>query len=227
MGSIFGTKPSGGDGGGAEREAARQSRINNLKSDIRKNFFVSGNEPTPERLQRFEDIENRTRDFFTPQFEEDVKTAQRELNFALARRGTFGGSAQIDAEKRLQDKIALGEREIGQRVIGARTEAERLDNQLLDNLLNQANSDSDAAGVLGGIRSSQIANTDQALSRITSQQLGQTFDNVGTLFKDINDTAAFNNAAQQGAQLAALLGKNNNPFIAGTTSSNSGRVTGA
>jgi len=227
MGSIFSPKPSGGDGGAAEREAARQSRIRNLKNDIRKNFFTSGTEPTPERLARFEDIENRTREFFTPQFEEDVKTAQRELNFALARRGTFGGSAQVDAEKRLQDKIALGEREIGQRVVGARTEAERLDNLLLDNLLNQANNDSDAASVLGGIRSSQIANTNQALSGITRQQLGQTFDNVGTLFKDINDSATFNNAAQQGAQLAALLSKNNNPFTAGSTSINKGRTTGA
>lgn len=225
---MGGKSPSGGDGGAAAREVARQNRINTLKADIRKNFFLEdGSTPTPEREERFVDIENRTREFFTPKFEEDVKTAQRELNFALARRGTFGGSAQIDAEKRLSDKVALGERDIGQKVIGARTEAERLDNLLLNDLLNQANADGDAEGILGGVRSGQIANTDQALSNITRQQVPNVFDNVGTLFKDIHDTAIVNNNANQAANLASLIGRSNNAFIQASRGSNKGTNTPA
>lgn len=220
-----GKKPGGGDGGAAAAEAARQARINALKADIRKNFFgEDGVTPTPERESRFVDIENRTREFFTPKFEQDVADAQRELDFALARRGTFGGSAQVDAQGRLQDKVGLGEREVAQKVLGARTEAERLDNILLNNLLDQANQDGDREGILSGVRSGQIANTNTAFSNITRDSIENQFTNVGTLFKDINDNAIINKGANNGAQLAALLGKTNNPFVSGS-SDNKGRVT--
>ncbi len=220
-----GKAPGGGDGGAAAREAARQKRITTLKADVRKNFFgEDGTSPTDEREARFVDIENRTREFFTPQFEQDVGDAQRELDFALARRGTFGGSAQVDAQGRLADKVGLGEREIGQKVLGARTEAERLDNILLSNLLDQANQDGDRQGILAGARSGQIANTNTAFSNITRNAIENQFSNVGTLFKDISDTGIINQGVQQGAQIAALLGKTNNPFISGLPDSK-GRVT--
>jgi len=220
-----GKSPGGGDGGAQAREDARQARITTLKSDIRKNFFLEdGTTPTEEREARFQDIEGRTREFFTPQFEQDVSDAQRELDFALARRGTFGGSAQVDAQGRLADKVALGERDIGQKVLGTRTEAERLDNVLLSNLLDQANQDGDREGIISGARSGQIANTNQAFSNLTRNAIENQFTNVGSLFKDITDTATINQGAQQGAQLAALLGKTNNPFIQGASDSK-GRVT--
>lgn len=218
---MGGKSAGGGDGGAAAREDARQKRITALKSEIRGQF------DTPEREKRFVDIENRTREFFTPNFKQDVSDAQRELKFALARRGTFGGSAQIDAEGRLQDKIQLGERDIGQKVIGARNEAERLDQALLNNLLDQANSDGDRASIISGIPSAQIANAESALGAITRNQLENQFANVGTLFKDISDTRAFNQGTQDGAKLAALLGKNSNPFINASSGSSKGSNTSA
>ena len=244
-----GKKPGGSDGGAQAREDARQKRISLLKADIRSQFFLDEPNPdfkpdfnlgpffpkgtpthigtsniTPEREARFVDIENRTREFFTPKFEQDVSDAQRELNFALSRRGTFGGSAQVDAQSRLQDKVISGEREIGQKVLGARTEAERLDNVLLSNLLDQANQDGDREGIISGARSGQIANTNQAFSNLTRSALENQFTNVGTLFKDINDTAAINRGVQSGGQLAALLGTTNNPFIS-ASSDTKGRIT--
>ena len=186
---------------------------------------ILSDQPTAERQARFADIESRTRDFFTPNFRQDVGDARRELGFALARRGTYGGSAQIDAESRLEDKIRAGEREIGQRAIGARTEASRLDNLLLTDLLNQANQDGSLTGLLANARSGQISSIDTALAGATRNQIEDQFTNVGTLFKDINDAAAFSGAAQQSRQLAALLGQNQNPFIRNTSRTGGGTST--
>jgi len=186
---------------------------------------ILSDQPTAERQARFADIESRTRDFFTPNFRQDVGDARRELGFALARRGTFGGSAQIDAESRLEDKVRAGEREIGQRAIGARTEATRLDNLLLTDLLNQANQDGSLTGLLANARSGQISSIDTALAGATRNQIEDQFTNVGTLFKDINDAAAFSGAAQQSRQLAALLGNNQNPFIRNTSRTGGGTST--
>ena len=186
---------------------------------------ILGDQPTAERQARFADIESRTRDFFTPNFRQDVGDARRELGFALARRGNFGGTAQIDAESRLEDKIRAGEREIGQRAIGARTEAERLDNLLLTDLLNQANQDGSLTGLLANARSGQISSIDTALAGATRNQIEDQFTNVGTLFKDINDAAALSQSAQQSRQLAALLGQNQNPFIRNTGRTGGGTST--
>jgi len=222
---YFGGGGDGGDGGAAAREAARKSRVAGLKTGIRGIFNTPEGAPTAEREARFADIESRTRDFFTPNFRQDVGDARRELGFALARRGTFGGSAQIDAESRLEDKIRAGEREIGQRAIGARTEATRLDNLLLTDLLNQANQDGSLTGLLANARSGQISSIDTALAGATRNQIEDQFTNVGTLFKDINDAAAFSGAAQQSRQLAALLGNNQNPFIRNTSRTGGGTST--
>jgi len=215
----------GGDGGAAAREAARKARVTKLKTGIRGIFNTPGGDPTAEREARFADIESRTRDFFTPNFRQDVGDARRELGFALARRGTFGGTAQIDAESRLEDKIRAGEREIGQRAIGARTEAERLDNLLLTDLLNQANQDGSLTGLLANARSGQISSIDTALAGATRNQIEDQFTNVGTLFKDINDAAALSASSQQSRQLAALLGQNQNPFIRNTGATGGGTST--
>ena len=222
---CFGGGGGGGDGGAGAREAARKARVTELKSGIRGIFNTPGGAPTAEREARFADIESRTRDFFTPNFRQDVGDARRELGFALARRGTYGGSAQIDAESRLEDKIRAGEREIGQRAIGARTEATRLDNLLLTDLLNQANQDGSLTGLLANARSGQISSIDTALAGATRNQIEDQFTNVGTLFKDINDAAAFSGAAQQSRQLAALLGNNQNPFIKNQSRTGGGTST--
>ena len=97
--------------------------------------------PTAERLAAMSDIESRVRNRFIPEFADQSTDARRELKFALARRGIFGGSAQLDAEGRFRDRIAEGEREIGERSVSARNEKMRLDTNLMNNLIAQAQAD--------------------------------------------------------------------------------------
>ena len=204
----------GGDGGAAAaaaaREAARRARIASSIKAVKGRFFDPLTEdPTQARLDSFADIEGRVKNRFLPEFQDTVSDARRELKFALARRGIFGGTAQRDAENRFADRIGEGEREIADRVLSARNEKERLDQSLLKSLTNQAQSDIDQATLLSGIGSSFQSNNNRALTAATDQNLQTLFGDVGTLFKDINDSQALQRGFNSsGANLGALFGQN-------------------
>ncbi len=139
-----------------------------------------------------DDVGTRIEDRYLPEFQDESKDAQRELKFALARRGLLGGSAQVDAEGRYQDRIAKGERDISNRVLAGRAEQERLDNSLMDSLIAQANADANRDVLLTGLTNQQSTNAANAAARITQNQFPNLFSDVSTLFKKINDTAQFN-----------------------------------
>ncbi len=163
-------------------------------------------QPTAARLAAFKDIEDRVRNRFMPEFMDTTTDARRELKFALARRGIFGGSAQGDAEQRFRDRVFQGENEIGQRVVAARNEKERLDNNLLNNLINQAQADTERSALLSGIGATQLSNADRALSTATDRALATNFSDVGTLFKRINDQNALRAGIGSNTALARLIG---------------------
>jgi hypothetical protein len=162
--------------------------------------------PTALRLTAFQDIEDRVRNRFIPEFRDTTTDARRELKFALARRGIFGGSAQGDAEGRFRDRVAEGENEIGQRVVSAKNEKMRLDNNLLNNLINQAQADTERSALLSGIGATQLSNANRAMSSATDQAMATNFSDVGTLFKKINDQNALRSGIGSNSQLSALLG---------------------
>ena len=168
------------------------------------------NQYTPARLASFEDIENRVRDRFLPDFEQDIGDARRELKFALSRRNLLGSSAQADAEARLMDRIGEGRRSIDQRVAGARSEKEALDQSLMNNLMAQAQSDVSRGSLLGGIGTSFMANKNRAINMANQQAMGNIFQDVGSLFKEIQDQRSI----QQGMANAALFASQSrsNPY---------------
>ena len=170
--------------------------------------------PTAERLAAMSDIEDRVRNRFIPEFADQTSDARRELKFALARRGIFGGSAQIDAEGRFRDRVAEGEREIGERAVSARNEKMRLDTNLMNNLISQAQADTERSALLSGIGASQLSNASRAQSAATDRALATGFGDVGTLFKKINDQRALQAGIGSTSNLARLLGGNQNQSTA-------------
>lgn len=158
-------------------------------------------QPTQSRLNAFQDIEQRVRDRFLPDFEQDIGDAKRELKFALSRRSLGGSTAQLDAEERLRDRIGHGRRGIDQRVAQARSEKEALDQNLLNNLIGQAQSDVSRSSLMGGLGSSFLANANRAVTGANQQAMGNIFQDVGSLFKEINDQRA----VQQGLTNAAIF----------------------
>ena len=183
-------------------------------------------QPTQSRSDAFANVESRVRDRFLPDFEQDIGDAQRELKFALSRRGQLGGSGQLDAEERLQDRIGEGRRVIDQRVASARSGKEALDQQLMNSLIGQAQSDVSRSSLLGGVGSSFLANTNSAINSANQQSMSNMFQDVGSLFKEINDQKAI----QQGMANAAMFSgaMRNNPtnlFGNNSTDQNSGSIT--
>ena len=156
---------------------------------------------TEGRLSSLTDIENRIRDRFLPDFEQDIGDAKRELKFALSRRSLLGSSAQADAEERLFDRIGEGRRAIDQRVASGRSEKEALDQQLMNNLISQAQADVSRSSLLGGIGSSFLSNKNRAVNMANQQAMGNIFTDVGSLFKEIQDQKAI----QQGMANAAIF----------------------
>jgi hypothetical protein len=182
--------------------------------------------PTAERLTAMSDIEDRVRNRFIPEFADTTTDARRELKFALARRGIFGGSAQVDAEGRFRDRVAEGEREIGQRAVTARNEKMRLDTNLMNNLIAQAQADTERSALLSGIGASQLSNSSRARSAATDQAMATGFGDVGTLFKKINDQRALQSGIGSSSNLARLLGGNQNQSTADLFNSSSKPVYG-
>ena len=195
-----------------EQYATNQAAIDEATA-YNKDPGLSDN-PTAERLAAMSDIEDRVRNRFIPEFADQTSDARRELKFALARRGIFGGSAQIDAEGRFRDRVAEGEREIGERAVSARNEKMRLDTNLMNNLISQAQADTERSALLSGIGASQLSNASRAQSAATDRALATGFGDVGTLFKKINDQRALQSGIGSTSNLARLLGGNQNQSTA-------------
>ncbi len=184
-----------------EAEDQRRRRVAINVTDINKLFFNSDGTRTADREAQFLDVENRVRERFLPEFQDQTKDATRELGFALSRRGLAGGSSQVDAEGRLADRVSQGERAIGEKVITARNEKQRLDQNLLSNLLNQANADANRDSLFNNLSQKQLASSASATELGIRDEVGNLFGDVGSLFKQINDRDSyqrgFNNSRQR------------------------------
>lgn len=181
----------GGDGGAQKREDERKARVSTNVTDINKLFFNRDGSRTAERDAQLLDVENRIRDRFLPDFQDQTVDATRELKFALSRRGLTGGSEQISSGERLSDRVAKGERAIGEKVIIGRNENERLNQNIQNNLLLQANNDADRQSIFSNIGGRQLTAQNTATELGNRDELGNLFVDVGSLFKEINDRDSF------------------------------------
>jgi hypothetical protein len=217
------------DGGGEYVNQNQQYTVNQADIDSANAFNANRgftNAPTQARMSAFENVENRVRDRFLPDFEQDIGDAQRELKFALSRRGQLGGSGQLDAEERLQDRIGEGRRVIDQRVASARSGKEALDQQLMNSLIGQAQSDVSRSSLLGGVGSSFLSNTNSAINAANQQSMGNMFQDVGSLFKEINDQKAIQHGMANAAMFSGAMRNNpTNLFGGSSTDQYSGTVT--
>lgn len=226
---IFVTDPVVASDGNSSPEAIRRSTtiINQAAIDAanaHNNQLTD--QPTQARLDSFADIENRVRNRFVPDFEQDISDARRELKFALSRRNLLGSSGQADAESRLDDRIAQGQRGISERVANARSQKEAFDQNLMNNLIGQAQADVSRSSLLSGLGANLISNSERAINAANQQALGNIFGDVGTLFKEINDQRAI----QQGLANAGLFANQQNStrptslYSKSAQSNNSGNV---
>lgn len=212
-------KSSGGSGDAAAREAKRKADQFALDKDIRSNFFQPGTDtPTAARTAQFGDIEQRVRNRFIPDFNELTSDANRELKFAIGRRGLFSGSAETEAQSRLARRVTKGEDEIALRVLGARSAKENADRSLMTTLFNQSAAGGNRDVVLGGINSGLQAATNNAVQQATIQAIENPFQDVGSLFKNVNNNSQFvAGGNSQAARLAQLFSGSRGRIPAGSS----------
>jgi hypothetical protein len=199
-----------------------QAEIDRINAENEKRGFLP--DYTPERQQALDDVQEKVRQRFMPEFERDTANAQRELKFALARRGLSQSSAQADASSRLRQRVADTERDIAQKALVARTEAERGQQALMDNLIAQAQADTEQSVLLNQATSGQNAAINRAVENAKAQALPNAFQDVGTLFKDIVERRNFNQGLRAG--LTGTGFRTSTPSsLFGSGSSNSGVET--
>lgn len=113
----------------------------------------------------------------------DLTKSERQLRFALARSGLFGGSADIDEHGEQQNAYDQG---ILQSRNLADTSAAKLraaDESAHLNMLNQINSGMDEATTLNNAGTELRNNIDQASANAQGQLLSNVFDNAALMYQ--------------------------------------------
>jgi len=187
----------GGDNSAAQQQQAEEARKEALRGQINTLFGVGGATP-----QNFTDEENTLssslRGYYGDEQKKAHDEAERQLRFGASNTGNIGSTTYADAEAKLADQNRLGgikmEEAVQRAVNGLRSSRE---NTRL-NSINLVNSGSGADAVnsaASGLKDS-----------FNAAQAGQREDLASGLFQNLAFTKKAADSANQGAQLAQLLG---------------------
>jgi hypothetical protein len=164
------SKPKGGDGGAAEREAARQAAITDGYNKIQTIFGGFNDDFYNKRGSDYVA-------YATPQVDDQYAEAVKQLQFALARNGRLDSSTAVEQKGKLledynKQKTSIADKGIQygnqarQSVEGSRADLVSLNN-------NVANP-------------TTVAN--EANSRLGALQASPAFDPLGPLFANVGET---------------------------------------
>lgn len=168
---------------------------------------AGGTDPVAKAARDFQtqsekSLSDSTRSFYNDQLEHASQAAFRKNKFALADRGTLGGSAQIDSERELSRDNTLGATRVGDKVAEAVSGLKNSQEQERLNAINLVNAGSGADAV-----QSAQAGLQRSLDNARSQ--GKA-DITGDLFSAAADQYAANqpvNPALIGAWNNGLYGR--------------------
>ena len=91
----------------------------------------------------------------------------------------------------------------------------------MNNLIGQAQADVSRSSLLGGIGSSFLSNTNRAINAANQQSMGNIFQDVGSLFKEINDQKAIQQGMTNAAMWANTMRNNPTNLFTGSSTGNS------
>lgn len=200
-----------GDGGVAAAQQAEESRKAALREQINQLYGIdSGSDPLAKASRDFmakseNELGDSTRSFYNDQLQHASEQAFRKNRFALADRGTLGGSAQIDSERELSRDNTLGATRIADKVSEAVSGLRNSQEQERLNAINLVNAGSGADAVQAA-----QAGLQRSFDNANSQQ---KVDLTGGLFSSVADQYAgqANNALMLDAFNRGKLGTFFNP----------------
>jgi len=204
IGSALSKGGSSGDGGlsaASDAQKAEEDRKAGLRKRINQIYGIDDGTDDPVAKAARDSMaaeENTlggaTRNFYDEQLQHDTEKAFRNNRFALADRGTLGGSAQIDTEKELSRDNTLGATRVADQVANAIAGLKSSREQERLNATNLVNTGSGEDAV-----NSAQAGLTRSLSNAQAQQHASI---TGDLFAGGADSVASANAGYNPLLLA-------------------------
>lgn len=121
--------------------------------------------------------------------DQDRETSSRELKFALARSGLFGGSTDVDQHALEQRAYDRGTLDIGTMADTGVADLRSQDEQSRLGLLSQVNAGLDAGSALSSARDQLSINADRANAAARGNTIANLFNNIGLLYDRQNQGA--------------------------------------
>lgn len=184
----------GGGGNAAkaaqQQEAQRQAGIQQAIGQVNAAF------DNPARQAQYTNLQNAVQAQNLLQLNQQQTEANRNLNFAMARQGLTGGSADADAaatQERLYNQGVLrGQQAASQAAAALRT----ADQQSKQNLIGLAESGLDATSAANQGLESMQANIENAMAQAQGQDIGNAFSGLGSYFQNSAQAKQYRNLLQ-------------------------------
>jgi len=169
---------SGGDGGAAEREAARQARIAAGTKAVNKIFGVGDNTAKTARDQLYSTVETDTRNYYANQLEEDRAAARRQIDFQKARAGTAGSSQGIDLDTEFQKRYDRGLLDVANRADTAASGMRTNDEQARLGLISKVAGGIDQGSAVSSAMAQLQSNLDNSRNEAMTGRMGNVFSDL-------------------------------------------------
>lgn len=156
--------------------AATQGRINQVFDN-------------PQRAADIADFVDATRSYYGDDLNRQKADSDRELRFALARGGLFGGSTQRDQQQRMGEDYSRGLLRVDQMALGAGAELEAADQDARGRLIQLATSGLDATTAAQQAAASMRSNLQASRPEMRANMLGDAFGGVKGFADQARDAA--------------------------------------
>ena len=162
-----------------QAEAARQSQISSNVKGINQAF--AGREP------QYAQFTQALRDRLNTQFNQQRQLATRQNKFALAKQGLTGGSAAIDAGRRLTREGQEGALQVERTAQGAGADLRAKDEAARNQMIGLAQSGSDIGNASQQTAAMLRANIAGAQSQDLTNKLGDVFGGTALAYRTAQD----------------------------------------
>ena len=165
-----------------QAEAARQAQISGNVQSINRAF--AGREP------QYAQFSQALRDRLNTQFNQQRAIATRQNKFALAKSGLTGGSAAVDAGRRLGREAQEGVINVERQAQGAAADLRSRDEQTRQQMIALAQSGTDIGNASQQTANMLSANLGSAQNIDLANRLGDVFGGTATAYRNAMDAAA-------------------------------------
>lgn len=187
----------GGDGGAAEREAARKAEQDAGIAQVNKTFGVGDANRAAAREATYNNVGQDARDAMHNNMAGDQASAAKNIQFNLARQGLFGGSEELNKgaefERAKQAANLQIEGKANDLVTGMRT----ADNAAKNTAISSISAGMNAGAANDNALSAQNQNLSNARASASLANAGQLFGGFGDQFTAYNQAAMNQRALNQ------------------------------